>query len=137
MARAWYPNNGEYVLWTPEMIGSEDANGLVRASSEQGIDSIANFASKNQSFAGSVMLSSNSTWYDLLSIRHRNNTGDGTNYGMTLYAPLTSTTGNLIWRQQANGTWGNERIITDSQNPEVVLSSSQPTNSNAKIWIQI
>lgn len=119
------------------MIGSSEPNGLVQAASIN-VDNIVDFASKNQSFAGSVCVQDeNSAWYNLLSIRHRNNTGDGPSYGMVLYTPLTSTTSNLVWRQQGGGTWGNERIIADSQNPEIVVSSSQPTNSNAKIWVQI
>jgi len=118
------------------MIGSSDSNGLVQAASTN-VDNITDFASKNQSFAGSVQFHENGAWYNLLSIRHRNNTLDGPKYGMVLYAPLDSTTGNLVWRQQSGGTWGNERTIADSQNPEIVVSSSQPTNPNAKVWVQI
>ncbi len=140
MARAYYPDGkGKYLPWTPPMIGSEDGNGLVQASSLELSDgeSLLDFVSKHQSFAGS--LATKGTWYNLLSIRHRNNTGDGPDYGMVLYAPLTSTSGNLAWRQQGGPKekWGNERIIADSQNPEIVVSSSQPTNSNAKVWVQI
>lgn len=138
MARAYYPDGGGgYLPWTPPMIGSSDPNGLVQAASTN-VDNIVDFAPKNQSFAGSVSVQDeNGAWYNLLSIRHRNNTGDGPNYGMVLYAPLTYNTGNLAWRQQAGGPWGGERIIADSQNPEVVISSSQPTNPNAKVWVQI
>ena len=137
MARAYYPNGGGYLPWTPQMIGSSDSNGLVQATTTN-VDNIIDFAPKNQSFAGSVSVQDeNGAWYNLLSIRHRNNTGDGPKYGMVLYAPLTSTTGNLVWRQQNGGTWGNERTIADSQNPEIVVSSSQPTNPNAKVWVQI
>ena len=137
MARAYYPSGSDFVAWTPAMIGSQDANGLVQAASSQGVATLTDFAKGNQSFCGSVMLNSNSTWYNLISCRHRNNTGDGLNYGMILYAPLTSTSGNLTWQQQANGTWGNARTIADSQNPEIVVSSSQPSNANAKIWVQV
>lgn len=123
--------------WTPPMIGSEDGNGLVQAATTN-VDNIVDFAPKNQSFAGSVSVQDEQgAWYNLLSIRHRNNTGDGPNYGMVLYAPLTYITGNLAWRQQAGGQWGNERVIADSQNPEIVVSSSEPTNPNAKVWVQI
>lgn len=119
------------------MIGSEDPNGLVQAAATN-VDNIVDFAPKNQSFAGSVSVQDEQgAWYNLLSIRHRNNTGDGPNYGMVLYAPLSYIAGNLAWRQQAGGQWGNERIIADSQNPEIVVSSSEPTNPNAKVWVQI
>ena len=93
------------------MIGSEDPNGLVQATSTD-VDNITDFAPKNQSFAGSVSVrDENGALYNLLSIRHRNNTRDGPNYGMVLYVPLTSITGNFVWRQQSNGTWGNETKI--------------------------
>lgn len=136
MARAYYSNGGGYLPWTPSMIGSKDRNGLVQAASIDNVDNIIDFAPKNQSFAGTVQ-DKNGAWYNLLSIRHRNNNDDGTKYGMVLYAPLLSTTGNLVWRQQSNGTWGNEKTIADSQNPEIVVSSSEPTNPNAKVWVQI
>lgn len=137
MARAYYTQFGGYLPWTPQMIGSEDGdNGLVQAATTN-VDNIIDFAPKNQSFAGSVSVQDeNGAWYNLLSIRHRNNTGDGPDYGMVLYAPLTNT-GNLAWRRQSGGTWGNERTIADSQNPEIVVSSSEPTNPNAKVWVQI
>ena len=139
MARAYYQDGkGEYLPWTPPMIGSSDSNGLVQAASTN-VDNIVDFVSKNQSFAGSVSVQDkNGAWYNLLSIRHRNNTGDGPNFGMVLYAPLTSPAGNLVWRQQyGEKAWGNERTIADSQNPEIVVSSSEPTNPNAKVWVQI
>lgn len=125
------------------MIGSEAPVGLVQATSfdRSAIPDdkdITEFASKHQSFAGGVQMKDGS-WYNILSIRHRNNTGDGVDYGMVLYAPLTSPTGNLVWRQQTGPDpgWANERTIADSQNPEIVASSSKPTNPNAKIWIEI
>lgn len=143
MAKAYYQgSDGQYYQWTPQMIGSESSsNGLVQAASIELPDgnSILDFSSKHQSFAGSVQ-TNGGTWYNLLSIRHRNNQSDGINYGMILYALLTNPTGNLAWRQQCGskpGGWGNERTIADSQNPEIVVSSSQPTNPNAKVWVQI
>lgn len=141
MARAYYQgSDGEYYQWTPQMIGSENSNGLVQAAGIPLPDgnSISDFSSKHQSFAGSVQ-TNGGTWFNLLSIRHRNNTSDGAGYGMILYTPLTDPTGNLAWRQQTGSKtgWGNERTIADSQNPEIVVSSSQPTNPNAKVWVQI
>lgn len=143
MARAYYQGSGgEYYQWTPQMIGSESgSNGLVQATSIELPDgkSIVDYVPTRQSFAGSVQ-TNGGTWFNLLSIRHRNNTGNGTGYGMILYTPLTYG-GNLAWRQQCGPKpgkgWGNERTIADSQNPEIVISSSQPTNPNAKVWVQI
>lgn len=146
MAIAYYQgSDGEYYKWTPQMIGSESgSNGLVQSAGIELPDgkSIVDYVPTCQSFAGTVM-TNDQTWYNLLSIRHRNNRSDGIYYGMILYALLTDPTGNLAWRQQYGSEarpgkgWGNERIIVDSQNPEIVVSSSQPTNPNAKVWVQI
>ena len=57
----------------------------------------------------------NNTWYNIISVRHRNGTGDGQSYGMMLYSPLTDT-GSLRYRQQVNGNWQGERLILDSAN---------------------
>lgn len=54
-------------------------------------------------------------WQDFISVRHRNNNGDGPYYGMYLRAPLFG--GNLIWRQQVGrDSWQNEKTILDSVN---------------------
>lgn len=57
----------------------------------------------------------NNTWYNIISVRHRNGNGDGPSYGMMLYSPLTDT-GSLRYRQQMNGSWQAERLIVDSAN---------------------
>lgn len=55
-------------------------------------------------------------WYNLISLRHRDGVGDGSNYGMYLKAPLTRD-GNLAWnKQHGSGTWSGERTILDSNN---------------------
>lgn len=55
------------------------------------------------------------TWYNIISVRHRNGNGDGQSYGMMLYSHLTSSEG-LRYRQQINGNWQGERFILDSAN---------------------
>lgn len=57
----------------------------------------------------------NNTWYNIISVRHRNGSGDGPSYGMMLYSHLTSAEG-LRYRQQFNGNWQGERFILDSSN---------------------
>lgn len=57
----------------------------------------------------------NNTWYNIISVRHRNGSGDGPSYGMMLYSHLTSAEG-LRYRQQFNGNWQGERYILDSSN---------------------
>ena len=56
------------------------------------------------------------TWYNLISTRHRNGSGDGINYGMYLRSPLTSS-GDLTWgKQYGESLWQAERTILDSSN---------------------
>ena len=65
-------------------------------------------------FIGSVYQSSDKTWYNAISVRHRNNLGDGNQYGMFIRSVMTSTTSKLVWNQQHAGTWGADRTIIDS-----------------------
>jgi hypothetical protein len=80
-----------------------------------------------------------STWYNVISVRHRNGYGDGSSYGMYIKALLTSTTGSLTWNQHANGTWGTTRTILDSGNynsysPNALANyySSRPTSMDVQ-----
>ena len=121
------------------MVGTADNNGCVQSTSfslSEDDATIAGFCESHQSFAGAVQLPDNGAWYNLFSVRHRNNTSDGKKYGFYLASPLTSNAP-LTYRQHLGGTWGSERIIADTFNPEVAISSSQPTNPNVKIWVQI
>lgn len=68
-----------------------------------------------KSAIGSVYQSSNSTWYNVISARHRNGSEDGNKYGMMLYSALTSNA-NLYYRQHTNGTWQTARLLLDSSN---------------------
>lgn len=77
-------------------------------------DSQVNFA-QCRSMIGTVHDSSG-TWSNVLSIRHRNGSGDGTNYGLLAFSNLTNT-GDTIWYQkQSNGSWTGKRNILDSTN---------------------
>lgn len=62
---------------------------------------------------GSVF--SGSTWYNVLSIRHRNGTLDGNKYGLLIYNKMTQE-GSLQYQQQVNGTWTSQKTILDSSN---------------------
>lgn len=56
------------------------------------------------------------TWYNIISVRHRNGNNDGSSYGMAIYSTLTSG-GNLLWNKQTGkDTWQEERTILDSSN---------------------
>ena len=83
------------------------------------IDGVINYtpaqvSTAYKSFIGSAELKDLS-WQNLIISRHRNNSGDGTGYGMYLRAPLTSK-GSLIWDQQTGKSWQGERTILDSAN---------------------
>lgn len=76
---------------------------------------MSTFVEGTQSFIGTFYRTSDSTWYNLISCRHRNNIGDGIYYGMVLYSRLFG--GDLMWYQQTGeGTYGPDRTIWDSAN---------------------
>lgn len=77
-------------------------------------DSQVDFA-QCRSMIGTVCDSSGA-WSNVLSIRHRNGSGDGTYYGLLAFSNLTNT-GDTIWyRKQSNGSWTDKRNILDSSN---------------------
>lgn len=54
-------------------------------------------------------------WYDLISVRHRNGYGDGSGWGMMIFAPLFG--GDLQWNLNTNkDKWQGFRCILDSSN---------------------
>ena len=66
-------------------------------------------------YLGSVTDADN-VWYNMISTRHRNGSGDGTSYGMYIVSKLT-TGGDLIWNKQtASSAWQGERTLLDSGN---------------------
>lgn len=80
------------------------------------INSIALTAMNNyKTYLGS-MTDKDSTWWNMISTRHRNGNGDGSGYGMTIYSTLTSD-GNLYWNKQiSTNSWVGQRAILDSNN---------------------
>lgn len=85
----------------------------VKAGATETTDTLANWCKANQSYVGSIALSG--TWYNLISVRHRNGASDGNLYGMSLYSSLTGND-NLIWRQHINNAWGTAKVLLDSSN---------------------
>lgn len=60
-------------------------------------------------------IASRDEWYEVISVRHRNGYGDGSNWGMLIFAPLFG--GNLQWNLNTNkGVWQGYRTILDSEN---------------------
>lgn len=68
-----------------------------------------------KTYLGSIHLGG-TTWYNMISIRHRNGASDGTGFGMMIYSKLTAS-GDLFWQKQINASaWQGERTILDSSN---------------------
>lgn len=68
-----------------------------------------------KTYLGSIT-DKNSTWWNMISTRHRNGSGDGSGYGMTIYSTLTSDD-NLYWNKQiSTDSWVGQRTILDSHN---------------------
>lgn len=132
----FYISNGSSFTQVPvAMVGATENNGVVRATSNTWEDDIPeNKVMNMQSFIGTYT-EGYGNWYTIISCRHRNNVADGPAYGMYIKTPLVSF-GNLIWNNEVDSKWGTARTIYDSGNPEMVVSSSQPTNEGCKIWIQ-
>ena len=60
-------------------------------------------------------ISGTNEWNNIISVRHRNGSGDGSNYGMYLRSKLTGKS-NLIWRQQTSAGWESEKTLLDNSN---------------------
>lgn len=79
--------------------------------------SMSDFIKSNPSYIGTLFRTYDSTWYNMISCRHRNNKGDGVNYGLAIYNKLFG--GDLMWYQQTGeDTYGPDRTIWDSGNSE-------------------
>ena len=92
------------------------ANNLPEAGANQGA-AISTFVEANPSYIGTFYRTSDSTWYNVISCRHRNNQGDGVNYGLAIYNKLFG--GDLLWYQQTGeNSYGADRTIWDSGNSE-------------------
>ena len=69
-----------------------------------------NWVSGDSTFLGTYNLGE--TWYETISVRHRNGSDDGYKFGMELRSKLTQED-SLSWRQHTNGTWSGWRRFLD------------------------
>ena len=68
-------------------------------------------------------------WYDLISVRHRNGYGDGSGWGMIIYANLFG--GNLQWNLNTNkDVWQGGRVLLDSANYTNYAAKSNHTHDS-------
>lgn len=80
------------------------------------------WAAAHPSYVGSIK--DGGSWYNYISVRHQNGSGDGNKYGMRLLAPLHSM-GNLTWQQHID-SWGTAKVIVDSSNISTYLPTGAP-----------
>lgn len=84
------------------------------------------------SFVGTAQI--NSVWYAMFSCRHRNGGGgDGANYGLLIYSPLTSSA-SLQYRKQYSGNWQSSVTLLDANNyyNYVPLQNISSTDTDAR-----
>lgn len=98
---------------TIAIVGKHASNGCITSIVSEGASSHTAYAAANQSFGGTYTIGG--TWYNMISIRHRNGAADGSSYGFYLRNTLTSE-GSLIYGQQCGGTWKTEKTLLDSSN---------------------
>lgn len=76
-------------------------------------------------------------WWNVMSVRHRNGSGDGTLYGMQMANPMTESAdvGRLFFRNQV-GSWGSwfEIATQNWVNSSTILNQSSSAQ-NASLWI--
>ena len=77
--------------------------------------SMTDWLPNHKSFIGSAYNTQYDSWWNLISVRHRNGYSDGNAYGMYLTANF-SQDNNLYWNKQENGSWIGERVLLDSAN---------------------
>ena len=80
------------------------------------------WSADHSSFIGSIY---DGEWYNYISVRHRNGSGDGNLYGMRLWSTLCKF-GNLQWQQQVNKSWGAAKVIVDNSNIGTYLPTAAP-----------
>ena len=92
-------------------VAALDANGNVGSNVNMAAsDKLSDYPS----FVGTAQI--NSVWYSMFSCRHRNGGGgDGANYGLLIYSPLTSTAA-LQYRKQYDGNWKSSVTLLDANN---------------------
>lgn len=76
-------------------------------------------------------------WYNLISTRHRNGSGDGSGYGMYFRSELTISS-NLTWGKQCGANWWQaERTILDSSNYNTYTPTKTGTGASGTWGINI
>lgn len=108
----------------------------VAGSPDENPSDIWAWSTNKPSFIGTII--QNNTWFNIISVRHRNGNGDGPSYGMMLSSYLTSNA-HLAWRQQMNGSWGTSKTLLDSSNysnyfPDFVVEQGTSNGWRYRKW---
>lgn len=82
-----------------------------------------------KSFIGTYKNTSSSTYYNIISTRHRNGYDDGNRRGMIIYSDMEAA-GNLRWNKQGTGgVWQGVRTLLDSVNFAGTISTQLTTEN--------
>lgn len=127
-----YANNAGYATTADETNASRGGGSIPWAGS---FDSEPDVTAYRSMF--STYMDSSSTWWNLISNRHKNGSSDGVSYGMYIKCRLTGSWAHLLWNRQYGSSWQGERTIHDTGN--VCISSSNPGNGSfyGQIWLKI
>lgn len=159
MARAYYPSgDGSYKPWTADMVGAAAENhihnnylptsggtmsGAIRHNSKNNIfhssggSWITGKVPTNCSIVFDTPITVDGSRYDGY-MWGQNVSGDVWNFGGGANNQIGFFGFNKDRTENSTDwTWGIDITSGRLTNPEVVVSSSQPTNSNAKIWVKI
>ena len=82
-----------------------------------------------KSFIGTYKNTSSSTYYNIISTRHRNGYDDGNRRGMIIYSDMEAA-GNLRWNKQGTGgVWQGVRTLLDNVNFAGTISTQLTTEN--------
>ena len=108
--------------YAPRALSSAiEANTRIPFAGRESITDMLQFANYKSGFYSSTVKTNvsevpSNAWFNVINCKHGNGDGDGNNYGMLIYSPMTAF-GNLYWRQLIKqNTWGEEKKIIDSSN---------------------
>lgn len=88
-----------------------------RAGANEDDNTIFDFARTSRTFIGSKFNNANNTWYNVISIRHRNGISDGNRYGLLIWSHMTNDAFGISFAHQASTTtWGVTHDLVDSTN---------------------
>ncbi len=116
-------------ITVPSAKSTSDIPTVVAGGAIEANGSMADNLSQCRSFVGSYKNTSNNTWYNVISARHRNgySDGGGDRRGMLIYSDL-NTTGNLRWNKQGDqGAWQGVRTLLDTANYSTQMATQLTT----------